>query len=89
MRSTSWTRRTPTSRTPTVTVTFQLLSAEALAATLRKVSRFGISDAFPPETDFTSDAAKRALAVARAPHLPAGCAMQSRRTASSIALPRT
>src|SRR6185295_12431630 len=48
-----------------VTVTLSLLDAEALAATLRGISRYGISDAFPPEVDLATDAATRAL-LARA-----------------------
>ena len=47
--------------TAAVAVTFALLDAEALAATLHAVSLFGITDAFPPETDLTSDGARRAL----------------------------
>jgi predicted nucleic acid-binding Zn-ribbon protein len=44
-----------------VSVTFPLLDAEALAATLRAVALFGLSDAFPPESDFTADGARLAL----------------------------
>jgi hypothetical protein len=47
--------------TAAVAVTFGLLDAEALAGTLRAVALFGIADAFPPEADLTSDAARRAL----------------------------
>jgi hypothetical protein len=46
---------------PVVTVTFPLLSAEKLASTLRQLSRFGISDAFPSEADLTTDTARHAL----------------------------
>jgi hypothetical protein len=43
------------------TVAFALVDAEALATTLRNVSNFGLSDAFPPEADFSSDRARRSL----------------------------
>jgi hypothetical protein len=49
---------------------FSLLDAEALHATLRAVSYFGVTDAFPPESDLTNSAARlsilsRAKRVAR------------------------
>lgn len=44
-----------------LTVVFPLLRAETLAATLRHIAAFGISDAFPPETDLTSETARRSL----------------------------
>ena len=44
-----------------VTVNFAILDAETLAATLRSVASFGISDAFPPEADLAGDSARRAL----------------------------
>jgi hypothetical protein len=47
--------------TTALSVTLSLFDAEALATTLRGVARFGISDAFPPESDLTSDSARRAL----------------------------
>ena len=47
--------------TAAVGVAFALIDAEGLAATLRQIARFGISDGFPPESDFTSAAATRAL----------------------------
>jgi hypothetical protein len=51
--------------TTAVTPALSLLDAEALAATLRGIARFGINDAFPPEADLAADAAVRAL-LARA-----------------------
>lgn len=50
---------------PAVTATFLIADAEALATTLRRVSAFGIGDAFPPQADFT-DADDRADLLARA-----------------------
>lgn len=47
--------------TTEVQTTFSLLDAEALHATLRAISYFGISDSFPPEADLTSDAARLSL----------------------------
>ena len=47
--------------TALLTIAFPLLRAESVAATLRQVSRFGVSDAFPPEADLTSDGARRSL----------------------------
>jgi hypothetical protein len=44
-----------------VSVSFLLADAEALHQQLQAVAAFGISDAFPPETDLTSDAAKATL----------------------------
>lgn len=38
-----------------------LLEAKALHATLRAISRFGVADAFPPESDLTSDDARLAV----------------------------
>jgi len=56
--------------TTVVQTTFALLDAEALHATLHAISYFGVADAFPPESDLTSDAARlsilsRAKRVAR------------------------
>jgi predicted nucleic acid-binding Zn-ribbon protein len=50
---------------PAVAVTFLVADAEAVATTLRRISAFGISDAFPPQADLT-DAAVRADLLARA-----------------------
>jgi hypothetical protein len=47
--------------TAAVDVTFALLDAQALQNTLSAIALFGISDAFPAETDFTQDIDKRAL----------------------------
>ncbi|MGI8732066.1 MAG: hypothetical protein ACR2LM_02045 [Pyrinomonadaceae bacterium] len=49
-------------------VTFSLLHAEGLHANLQAVASFGISDAFPPESDLTVEAAKISL-LARAHRL--------------------
>ena len=49
-------------------VTFSLLHAEGLRANLQAVASFGISDAFPPESDLTFEAAKISL-LARAHRL--------------------
>jgi hypothetical protein len=48
-----------------VTVSVLVAHAEALHRTLQAVADFGVSDAFPPEADLTTDAAKAAL-LARA-----------------------
>ncbi|HYR91493.1 MAG TPA: hypothetical protein VE422_45995 [Terriglobia bacterium] len=48
-----------------LTVSFSLADAETLHQKLRAVANFGIGDAFPPESDLTSDPAKAAL-LARA-----------------------
>jgi hypothetical protein len=48
-----------------VTISFLTGHAETLHLTLRAIAGFGISDAFPPEADLSSDAAKAAL-LARA-----------------------
>ena len=42
-------------------ITFSLADAELLQRTLRSISAFGISDAFPPESDLSTDAARRAV----------------------------
>jgi hypothetical protein len=51
--------------TKQLTITFLLADAETLHQKLQAVANFGISDAFPPESDLTSDSAKAAL-LARA-----------------------
>ena len=51
--------------TKQVNVSFLLADAEALRQKLRRAANFGIGDAFPTESDLTSDAAKAAV-LARA-----------------------
>jgi hypothetical protein len=51
--------------TDKVTTTFSLADAETLHQNLRSISGFGLSDAFPPESDLTIAAARIAL-LARA-----------------------
>lgn len=51
--------------TKQLSVVFSLAHAEALHQKLRAVANFGIGDAFPPESDLTSDSARVAL-LARA-----------------------
>ena len=48
-----------------LSVSFSLADAEALHLKLQAVANFGISDAFPPESDLTNDSAKAAV-LARA-----------------------
>jgi len=54
--------------TKSLTVTFSLLDAETLHGKLQQVANFGIGDAFPPESDLTSEAARVSL-LARAHRL--------------------
>lgn len=49
------------SDTAAVEITFSSLAAETLRSTLNEIALYGIIDAFVPEVDITSDAAKRAL----------------------------
>ncbi len=51
-----------------LSVTFSLVDAETLRGKLQEVANFGISDAFPPESDLTVEAAKVSL-LARAHRL--------------------
>ncbi len=51
--------------TKQLSVSFLLADAEALHQKLQAVANFGISDAFPPESDLTSDSAKAGV-LARA-----------------------
>ena len=61
-----------------VSTNFLLADAQGVHGTLQAIASFGISDAFPPESDLTGDAAKAAV-LARAHRV----ARQLRRTGST------